>query len=478
MLILLISTLGLLLRLYNLEKLTTFGGDQGYDFLQILSIIRGDLTLLGPKIGPYNELGNLYLGPIYYYLLLPALKLFNLNPVGPGYFTAFISTLTIPIIYVICLKLYTRTSASIASFLFAINPFIITQSKSASNPHFLPFFSALSLLFLILVNRSPQRAFLYSFSMGASIAVMFALHYLSAALLTLFLAYFLIRRKFKIASNIVNGFLVFSLPQIIFEIKHDFFITKLFIIQIKSGNGFANFVQIPAKIFSTIKIFSKVLAHGEIFPFLLITTVIIYALIKNKQKKIFHINALMFLVIICTTIAILFYSGSVELHYFAGVYPFLFILASYGLSKLIYNSHQVKFITIFALSILVVNSLLNITYDARQGYTMPLGWNVEGQKLAAELISKDMNSNQRYNIASTIDGDIRSMPIRYLLETKGKTPLDVEKYPESQTIFLISRDDEKAISNYTVWEVSSFKPFNITNVAEIQNGIFLYKLTK
>ena len=59
-----------LLRFHRLEQLTTFGGDQGYDYLIVKRMITdGKFTMLGPKVEPYNNLGVLYLGPIYYYLL-------------------------------------------------------------------------------------------------------------------------------------------------------------------------------------------------------------------------------------------------------------------------------------------------------------------------------------------------------------------------------------------------------------------------
>ena len=56
-----------LLRFWRLETLTTFSGDQGYDFLIVKRmLLDSKFTLLGPKIGPYNEIGNLYLKGILY----------------------------------------------------------------------------------------------------------------------------------------------------------------------------------------------------------------------------------------------------------------------------------------------------------------------------------------------------------------------------------------------------------------------------
>jgi 4-amino-4-deoxy-L-arabinose transferase-like glycosyltransferase len=99
--IIVIILIAAILRFWRLEALTTFGGDQGYDFLIVKKILEGDLTLLGPKIGPYNQLGNLYLGPAYYYLLAPALFLFHLDPIGAAFLTVILSLCTIFLIYLI-----------------------------------------------------------------------------------------------------------------------------------------------------------------------------------------------------------------------------------------------------------------------------------------------------------------------------------------------------------------------------------------
>ena len=133
-----------ILRFWRLEELTTFGGDQGYDFLIVKRIlVDGKFTLLGPKIGPYNQIGNLYLGPAYYYLLAPFLLLFRLDPIGPAILTVILALGTVFLIYLIGTKFLSRSIAILASSLYAINAFLIDQSRASSNPHLIPFFAAL-----------------------------------------------------------------------------------------------------------------------------------------------------------------------------------------------------------------------------------------------------------------------------------------------------------------------------------------------
>ena len=63
------------LRLYRLDEFVTFLGDQGRDAI----IIKRILTLEHfPAIGAPSSVGQVYLGPFYYYLMAPFLLLFFL----------------------------------------------------------------------------------------------------------------------------------------------------------------------------------------------------------------------------------------------------------------------------------------------------------------------------------------------------------------------------------------------------------------
>ena len=132
-----ILVIATLLRFYRLHDLTTFSGDQGYDFLKVKEILEGNLTLLGPKIGPYNQLGNLYLGPAYYYLLAPALFLFRLDPIGSAVLTAVLSIGTIYVIYLIGINFFFKKYCSSISSSICYQSFFNKSVKSSfqSSPH-------------------------------------------------------------------------------------------------------------------------------------------------------------------------------------------------------------------------------------------------------------------------------------------------------------------------------------------------------
>ncbi|EKD67760.1 MAG: hypothetical protein ACD_48C00233G0002, partial [uncultured bacterium] len=77
--ILVILVLAAYLRLYRIADYMTFLGDEGRDVLIVKRmIVDHKFTLLGPTA----SVGGFFMGPIYYYFMLPFLWAWNLNPVG------------------------------------------------------------------------------------------------------------------------------------------------------------------------------------------------------------------------------------------------------------------------------------------------------------------------------------------------------------------------------------------------------------
>ena len=470
-----------ILRFWRLEELTTFGGDQGYDFLIVKRIlVDGKFTLLGPKIGPYNQIGNLYLGPAYYYLLAPFLLLFRLDPIGPAILTVILALGTVFLIYLIGTKFLSRSIAILASSLYAINAFLIDQSRASSNPHLIPFFAALATYstFEMIIKKS--KSVIWPIICGVCLGVMFQLHYLAASFIIAVVLTLLLVRNFQKIIIVLAGFFIAISPQILFEIRHEFFVTKLFVKQLSVGQNvsspavfsdhFSNTVQ---QLFLTFTNTSQFL--NLIILFLLIS---LYFYARKSQKSLSI--AFLILTTVFGLVLTSLYSGEFGFHYLASIYvSFSLLLAAscVFLCSLFRNVAARTIIIIVIAQIFAVN-ILSLNLARREGFTMPTGWNLSGIKKASEIIAGDVSSGKTFNIASTLDGDTRARPYRYLVEVMGKIPLDVEHYPESDAIYLITRDDQEKIKSYTVWEVSSFMPFEINQQWEIQNGIKLYKLAR
>lgn len=113
------------------SKALTFGYDQARDAINALEIVHGHLKLFGP---PASQPG-LFHGVFYYYLLAPFYLMGHGSPIVAAYGVAFVSCLTIFIVYLIVYLMTKKQSSSLfTAFLFAVS-FEATQYATwLSNP--------------------------------------------------------------------------------------------------------------------------------------------------------------------------------------------------------------------------------------------------------------------------------------------------------------------------------------------------------
>lgn len=480
-LFILILSIGFFVRIWNIEGLTTFSGDQGRDFLEVKKILDGNLTLLGPRLGPSNSFGNVYLGPAYYYMLTPIFWLFNFNPLGPSYLMLTFAISTLILIYIIGLKFISKNVAIISSILWAFNTELIEQSRVALNPFPIPFFAILTLLSILEIVKSKSKQAIWYLVIGISCGILFQLHYLTIPFICITFVSLACFKKFKQLIFSILFFVLTISPQILFELKHNFFITSQIIRQISSSQEISYGTHFKTQLLSSLQILTSTFVGIQTSAFIIcIVFIAIVLLIFIKKKSLRFIIGLLTTNILFSIIAASFYPLTIQLHYFATVYPAIILLISISTVLIFENLNNIllKTILIILFVQIITTYALNINLSRQEGYTMPSGWNLIGQKKASDIIVSDPDSSKIFNVASALDGDTRNMPLRYLVTIHKKYPQDVEHYPDSEVLYLTSRDDEEAIKSYTVWEVSSFQPFYILKLAEVQNGISVFKLTK
>ena len=141
-----IVLVGIFLRFYKLEGFVTFLGDQGRDAIIVKRIITLEHF---PAIGPPTSIGQVYLGPFYYYFIAPWLLLSNFNPIGLAVGVAFFSSLYLLINYLIVKELFDKKIALISTILLSFSSVLIDFSRFSWNPNLLPLFALLTVYFVI-----------------------------------------------------------------------------------------------------------------------------------------------------------------------------------------------------------------------------------------------------------------------------------------------------------------------------------------
>jgi len=283
-------------RFYRLEDFATFLGDQGRDAIVMKRIVTLEHF---PAIGAPSSLGQIYLGPFYYYLVSPFLLLFNFNPVGPVFAVALLSFLGILAAFVAIKKEVSDLTALIFLFLTLFSFVNIQSSRFSWNPNMLPIFSFFTLYFFYKAFTTESRLFV--FLAGAFLAFSFQLHHLAFSLVIPMVLWYLLlfsrTLKNKIKQDIKQfilftaSFLLFSLPLILFELKHNFLNFRNLLTLISEGNTANGGGFIASFLLSNQALYTYVFqtATTTLLPFLLTVSLTIFYLVKNVQKKKFSL---------------------------------------------------------------------------------------------------------------------------------------------------------------------------------------------
>jgi len=216
-----ILLLGAYLRLYKISEYMTFLGDEGRDMLVIKRmIIDHKFTLLGPTA----SVGGFFLGPIYYYFMLPFVWASGLNPAGAAVMVALFGIATIYMVYRLGRDAFDEWVGFTAAALYAVSPVVIAYSRSSWNPNLVPFFSTALIYFLwrSVVRNEPK----WLFWIGVILGIGLQLHYLFLFLFPIVLIWFTIfgRKKEWLKSYGwgIIGFIVGYGPFLAFELRHGF----------------------------------------------------------------------------------------------------------------------------------------------------------------------------------------------------------------------------------------------------------------
>ncbi|TSC87287.1 MAG: Uncharacterized protein G01um101416_501, partial [Microgenomates group bacterium Gr01-1014_16] len=136
--------LGVYLRFTEIPRYLAFIGDQAWFYLSARdALISGKFPLLGIT----SSITWLHQGPLYTFMLMPSFIFSNFSPVAPAYFTSFLTSVNIILIYYLAAKLFNRTAGLAAASIFVVQPFIVLQSRFPY--HTTPVFLFITIFFLL-----------------------------------------------------------------------------------------------------------------------------------------------------------------------------------------------------------------------------------------------------------------------------------------------------------------------------------------
>lgn len=380
--IIIILLIGAFFRLYRISEYMTFLGDEGRDARVVSRIITDfDLVLIGPMTSVTTTAGHMYLGPAYYYLMVPFMAISNLSPVGPSVMVALFSLATIVLIWWAGRQWFHPIAGLIAASLYAISPVVLNYAHSSWNPNIMPFFALLSVWALYQTWRKPTLLWLTIAAVSA--AVVLQSHYLGLLLFpvlgVIWLASFL---KFKIPSFqqtfkftdsyiyaesrsataspetqvssgtstfitfLINSLIAFAIflllmsPLLIFDLRHDwlnynafkaFFTERQTTVNLKFYKGFTDLYPMLVQIYGRLLTVEKPMITHILLGFTGLATLIHFWKFRMRSS----VGLLIVIIWLITgLIGLTSYKQHVYDHYFGFLFPVPFLLSGWLLWQL------------------------------------------------------------------------------------------------------------------------------------------------
>ncbi len=462
--------------------------DQGRDMMDVKGIIFDHKLTL---IGPYTSLGGVFQGPLYYYLLAIPLFIFNGDPWGAMLLMLLISMTTLGVCFFFMKKLFGIIPAVITLVLFAASPEAIAAATYIWNPHpmwlllvvysFLLFYAVQEKKWAVIVLWSIVALtfhFEIAFGVFLSIATMCCLFLFKRSLF---------QKKLFWVGVILGG--IFFLPQILFDIRHDFLMSssvlKIFQGQsqgLVTGREENEFFDRTIQNFTTLKnnYISTFIHEGKFWflPFLILFITIPVFFYYSFIKKGFSMSEKLFLRILLFIIGFiwicsLFYPFPLRYWFLTGFQTFYILCMGLILGKLFQKKYG-KIILIMILAVILYYSFFRL--DTLYVHPLDDGGvaKIKGKLAAIDYIYEDANSKD-FGVLFFAP-PVLTDNYDYLIWWYGSRKYGYTPYSEKKgSVYLLIEPDSSNPTSYNGWLETVIKTGKVQSTKKLPSGFIIQK---
>jgi 4-amino-4-deoxy-L-arabinose transferase-like glycosyltransferase len=493
LILVLVLCVGAFLRLYRISEYMTFLGDEGRDAIVVRRIlVNGDLIFVGPG----TSVGNMYLGPLYYYMMAPALWLANFSPAGPSVMIALLGVATIFFVWYVAKNWFGRWAAYFAAALYAISPTIIIFSRHSWNPNIMPFFALLTVfsLWKLWNDKNWKWLVVTGFSFGAVLQS----HYLGLILIPIILVFWRLSLKgalknkkgkksaIKYTALSIVVFVLLMSPLLIFDAKynwrnfkamHAFFTERTSAV---SGTPLDAISKVwPQILNASTRLLAAKNATAGLWVAALLSIGVIALIVdlikkglKTKRSRAYFLVITWFVIGI---IGLSLYRNEIYDHYLGFMFPAPFILIG-AFAQEIYERYQSlgRFLVVLGLAVLVIINLQNNPFKDTPNRQL------QRTRQVANKIFEESNG-EKFNFAVIADRNYEGA-YQYFLESWNApiVMIDPQRYDETlaEQLFVVCEYEDKTKCQPTSnpkAEVANFGWSRIDKQWEV-GGIILFKL--
>lgn len=475
-------------RLYMLSESALFIGDQGRDALVVSRIFTArDMVF----IGPVTSVGNMYLGPFYYYFMLPFLLLTYPSPVGPAYGVAILGIAFVFFVYYWGRELVGERAAAIASFLAATSAVVVNHSRFSWNPNIAPL---ISLCLAVAIARAVRGERWYWVAAAAAASILLQLHYVTllacgaAGLLWIYhsVCQFRAGKGRSVILPTVLAAIVVALsfsPLILFDMKHDGLNRNALYNLITADK---NFSGASSELLTNDVYRDRMVDRAEQILVALYTVEVhdaltyvpaaavvlaIGFLIWGRKHKYYTSILQLLLFVSISILGTSLYKNAVYDHYILYTVPFVVLLWGALASAVWKKSWGPGIVLAILITITAVNAK---EYSfAQHGTPYPIL-----EETAAAIHERTTEDEEYAIVLLTPSKDLYGMNFRYFLSIDPETaPVSPEFTAKAEKLFII--DEEKATEkpqDLPIYEIVTFPSKEVVEVFQIKNGPDVYVL--
>ncbi len=321
-------------------------------------------------IGQLTSAPGIFIGPLFYYALIPFFLLTNMDPIGALIPITSLSLFTVFSYYLVLSKLFKKEVGLIAAFLYSVLLTTVGSDRWVVPTVATSIWAIWYFYTLIMLSRGN---FFVLPILGVLIGLIWHIHIaLIPTLLAIPLA-ILISRKLPNLKQVLGfliGFFIFSLPLIGFEIRHNFSQTLSLISNFTTQNpGLTGFDKMQLVIGMIVRNTNSLFFSPQSFSFtnnfLFVLIILLSALLPVKIKLLSLKELLpLYAWIIGPIIFFSISKSPISEYYFANIGVIFIVIASL-LLYLIYKSSKIgKFIVLGLFAIICLkNAYFLITQD-------------------------------------------------------------------------------------------------------------------
>lgn len=275
-----------------------FTFDTARDYLWVRDIVILHKLVL---IGPWASLTGVFYGPFWFYLLAFMQLFFGGHPVG-GAVLVGMSFIIMAIVSYLFLRreLQNQDSAYLAAFFLSFSSLFIQMSIVPFFANLIPLITLLIIFSLYMLTKN-SRVFLPLTAFLLALCFHFEPVYGLAAIAGVLLCLWFIRKTVRFTPRIIVVscflFLIPFLPQLVFELRHNFLETRAVILYFQGKNkSLEGTLPLVPRIINRFELFitvwRKTFSDNPAVAGFLLGIVSIYLLGSRNQQKSIHDNML------------------------------------------------------------------------------------------------------------------------------------------------------------------------------------------